>query len=150
MTSSPSDDIINSHYYLFSHWFLSLTCICNTKGSINVYIAYDDLSLLSNAIISLPIATIIHLFVCFYLRISNHLNFRMSQWLGSRLMARPLRSRFEFPGSPQKKKAWWKTSEPKTRIRANKFFEHMLSVRPLHGLAPSYKFMFLKIKFFLK
>ena len=150
MTSSPSDNTINFHPYPFYHWLLSLTSICNIKGSINAYIASDDPYLLSNAIISLSIATMVHMFVC-YLRILNHINFRMLPWLGSRLMARPLRSRFESPGIPQKKKACWrKTSKLKTRIRENKFFEHMLSVRPLHGLAPSYKFMFLKIKFFLK
>ena len=152
MASSPSDDIFNFHLYLsLIDSYLQPASATQREASVHTLHMMTHNCLAMQSFHYRLQQWYICLFVIFYLRILNHINFRMLPWLGSRLMARPLRSRFESPGIPQKKKACWrKTSKLKTRIRENKFFEHMLSVRPLHGLAPRINFCSSKSIFFSK
>ena len=150
MASSPSDDIFNFHLYLsLIDSYLQPASATQREASVHtLHMTHNCLAMQSFHYRLRQWS--IYLFVISYLRILNHINFRMLPWHGSRLMARPLRSRFESPGVPQKKKACWrKTSKLKTRIRENKKFFWIHVVRPsVAWLSAFYKFLFLKIIFF--
>ena len=83
----------------------------------------------------------------YFFNFLSQINFRMSQWPGSKLMARPSRSRFELLEGvlPQKPTSWRKIFRLKTCPRENNLWSHVVRTPvaiSIPRLIACYEFLF--------